>query len=287
MNDATRATFPAFGGGLAHFSPLTKERELELAERWSRNADASAADELVKAHLRYVVATAAKYRRYGLPLDELIAEGSFGLVHALRKYDAQRGTRFVTYAAYWIRAYILNYVLRSWSLVGSGAGALRSKHFFRLRRERAKVANLYADPVEAEAELARRMELPVPRLRGMLERLDSRDVSLDAPLFDSQATTMVDAMPAESVDQETAYSDGQRQVILERTVGAALLELDDRERFIVKTRIMADREDELSLAEIGRQLGVSRERARQLEVRAKHKLRTLIGRQMEGAHQAA
>jgi RNA polymerase sigma-32 factor len=278
MRNDNSSALPQFGGALTHFSPLSRERELELAKRWQATGDERAADELVKAHLRYVVATASKFRRYGLPLDELVAEGSFGLVHALRKYDAERGTRFVTYAAYWIRAYILNYVLRSWSLVGSGAGALRSKNFFRLRRERAKVANLYHDPSQAEQELAKRMNLPVIQLRRMLERLDARDVSLDAPLYDSHAGTLVDALPSEDQDQETSLFEIRRRELLERTVQAALIELDDRERFIVQSRMMAERGDELSLAEIGRQLGVSRERARQLEVRAKSKLRSLIAR---------
>jgi RNA polymerase sigma-32 factor len=278
MDQDSRGVSSSYGGQLAHFSPLSRERERELALRWRDSQDPDAADQLVKAHLRYVVATASKFRRYGLPLDELIAEGSFGVVHALRKYDPDRGTRFVTYAAYWIRAYILNHVLRSWSLVGSGAGALRSKNFFRLRRERAKVQNQFDDAAEAEAALAERMEVPVPQLRRMLARLDSRDLSLDTPLFDSHASTLIDTLVSDAPDQEVSLSDGQYREQTAAQVQSAVVQLDERERFIVESRLMADRGDELSLAEIGRQLGVSRERARQLEVRAKGKLRTLLGR---------
>src|SRR3954466_12195593 len=106
------------------YPQLSREDELVLARAWAEKGDQNAADKLVRAHLRYVVAIALKYRRYGLPLGELVAEGNFGVVHALQKFDTSGGTRFVTYAAYWIRAYILNHIIRSWSLVGVGSGAL-------------------------------------------------------------------------------------------------------------------------------------------------------------------
>ncbi len=276
MAAASRGSLTAYGGQLAHFSPLSRDRERELALRWKDQRDASAADELVKAHLRYVVATAIKFRRYGIALDELIAEGSFGVVHALGKFDPDRGTRFVTYAAYWIRAYILNYVLRSWSLVGSGAGALRSKNFFRLRRERARISNLFTDESQAQEELAKRLEVPVGQLKAMLERLDTRDVSLDGQMFDGSGARLIDTLTSDDRDQETSLVDDQLRDHRAEAVRSAVVKLDERERFIVESRMMADRDDELSLAEIGRRLGVSRERARQLEVRAKGKLRALL-----------
>lgn len=282
MAAASKGSLTSYGGQLAQFSPLTRDRERELALRWKSERDSKAADELVKAHLRYVVATAIKFRRYGIPLDELIAEGSFGVVHALGKFDPDRGTRFVTYAAYWIRAYILNYVLRSWSLVGSGAGALRSKNFFRLRRERARVFNLFTDEGEAEEELAKRLEVPVPQLKSMLERLDTRDVSLDGHVFDGSSSKLIDTLVADHDDQETSLVDDQARDYRAEAVRLAVVKLDERERFIVESRMMADRDDELSLAEIGRRLGVSRERARQLEVRAKGKLRALLGGALPG-----
>lgn len=282
MAAASKGSLTAYGGQLAHFSPLTRDRERELALSWKNDRDSKAADELVKAHLRYVVATAIKFRRYGIPLDELIAEGSFGVVHALGKFDPDRGTRFVTYAAYWIRAYILNYVLRSWSLVGSGAGALRSKNFFRLRRERARIFNLFTDEAQAEEELAKRLEVPVPQLKAMLERLDTRDVSLDGQMFDGSSARLIDTLVAERDDQETSLVDDQARDYRAEAVRLAVVKLDERERFIVESRMMADRDDELSLAEIGRRLGVSRERARQLEVRAKGKLRALLGGALPG-----
>lgn len=265
-----------FFGHLRDATPLGREEETELVGRWQKQRDTRAAQRLVKAHLRYVVATANKYRRYGISLDELIAEGSFGLVYALDKFDPTRGTRLVTYAAYWVRARILGFVLRSWSVVGTGGGALRSRTFFRLRRERARIANLVADKEESERALAETMGVEVEELRKMLERLDGRDVSLDAPLFDGEGQTLVDVFASPAHDQEIGLGEQQSESQLRRLVGGALGRLDPREHFIVTQRVMADREDELTLAEIGRRLGVSRERARQLEVRAKRKLKEVL-----------
>jgi RNA polymerase sigma-32 factor len=231
---------------------------------------------LIAAHLRYVVAIALKYQRYGVPLEELISEGNFGLVHALGKFELDRGTRFVTYAAYWIRAYVLNHVIRSWSLVGVGSGALRSKMFFRLRRERVKIANLVGEGQQAESMLAQSLGLPEATVSAMLRRLDARDVSLDAKPVDGSNTSLGDLLVTPGSSQEETVVASELDARRRIAVKNALSELDERERYIVEKRLMADREDELSLAEIGRQLGVSRERARQLEVRAKRKLKSKI-----------
>jgi RNA polymerase sigma-32 factor len=255
------------------FPQLSREEEFALAKAWVENGDEDAADKLVRAHLRYVVAIALKYRRYGVPLSELIAEGNFGVVHALKKFQPERGNRFVTYAAYWIRAYVLNYVIRSWSLVGAGSGALRSKMFFRLRREKVRVLNLVGDGEEADELLAARLGLSREQVQAMLRRLEARDVSLDAKVFDDSGTAVLDTLVAPGQDQEQALASRGLRERLRDAVHDAVEELDDRERFIVEKRLMADPEEELSLAELGRRLGVSRERARQLEARAKKKLR--------------
>jgi RNA polymerase sigma-32 factor len=255
------------------FPQLDREQELKLATRWHEHGDVDAADKLVRAHLRYVVAIALKYRRYGVPLSELIAEGNFGVVHALKKFQPERGNRFVTYAAYWIRAYILNYIIRSWSLVGAGSGALRSKMFFRLRREKVRVLNLVGDGTAADELLATRLGLTLEQVQGMLRRLEARDVSLDAKVYEDSGTAVLDTLVSPAQDQEQSLAATGVQEKLKDAVREAVEELDDRERYIVENRLMADPEDELSLAELGRRLGVSRERARQLEARAKKKLR--------------
>lgn len=258
------------------FPKLDREQEAALCTAWRDASDVAAKEQLVRCHLRYVVAIALKYRRYGLPLTELIAEGNFGIVHALTKFDIDRGNRFVTYAAYWIRAYILNYIIRSWSLVGVGSGALRSKMFFKLRRERARITNLVGEGEHADEMLAERFNMSREQIQGMVRRLEARDVSLDARVFDDAVTTIVETLAAPSDNQEVTFSSSQTAVNAREVVQAAILMLDRRERYIVEHRLMADAEDELSLAEIGRRLGVSRERARQLESRAKRKLKQRI-----------
>jgi len=249
---------------------LSREEEHELGVR-ALDGDREAIDGLVQANLRYVVAVAIQYRRYGIRLSDLIAEGNVGLMMAVRKFDPERGTRFVTYAGYWIRAYILDCVVRSASLVGAGSGALRSKVFFRLRRERAKVANLELDPTERNQLLADRFQVSPEKMALMLRRLDGRDVSLDQKVFDDSGITMVDTLVSGDVDQETEYMDLERREVLSTRLSEAIETLDKRERFIVRERFL--RGEDISLAAIGRKLGVSRERARQLEARAKKKLR--------------
>lgn len=260
-----------------HLPRLSREEELAVCRQWRDHEDEKAKDRLVRAHLRYVVAIALKYRRYGLPLAELIAEGNFGVVHALSKFEPERGNRFVTYAAYWIRAYMLNYIIRSWSLVSAGSGALRSKMFFKLRRERVRITNLVGDSEKVDELLAERFNMPQAQVSAMLRRLDGRDVSLDSKVFDDALTTLVDTLQSGDPSQEDTFAGQQVQDRLKGAVSQALETLDKRERFIVEKRLMADSDDELSLAEIGRRLGVSRERARQLEARAKRKLKAQVG----------
>ncbi len=258
------------------YPKLSREEEETLARRWLETQDPAAADAMVRAHLRYVVAIALKYRRYGVPLSELIAEGNFGVVHALKKFEPDRGNRFVTYAAYWIRAYILNYIIRSWSLVGVGSGALRSKLFFKLRRERIRILNLVGEGERADELLAEKFGMSPEQVTAMVRRLEQRDLSLDTKVYDDSGTTIGDTLPAIEPDQSDTLANDELGDIVRDAVRVAVDDLDPRERYIVEHRMMADREDELSLAEIGRRLGVSRERARQLEARAKKKLKTRI-----------
>lgn len=249
---------------------LTREQEHEIAIR-AREGDQEAADQLVESNLRFVVAIALQYRRYDIPISDLLAEGNLGLMMAVRKFDPDRGTRFVTYAGYWIRAYVLDLVVKSTTMVGAGSGPLRSKLFFRLRRERAKVASLSTDPHERLEMMARRFEVTIEKMEQMLQRLDSRDVSLSAPLFDDSGATLQDALPDGGVNQEVRFIHEERQALLKRHLGDALTHLDRRERYIMEQRYMSD--ESVSLAALGRELGVSRERARQLEARAKKKLK--------------
>jgi RNA polymerase sigma-32 factor len=273
MTSHSDTSFQSYVRTVQHYPQHTREEELELVRAYREGGNEPARDALVRAHLRHVVAIALKYRRYGLPVADLVAEGNFGVVHALSKFDATRGTRFVTYAAYWIRAYILNYIIRSWSLVGVGSGALRSKTFFKLRRERVRITNLVGEGPEADELLAKAMNLPTDKVVAMVRRLETRDLSLDAQVWDDSATTVLDTLVAPGNDQEQQVGAEETRLNMQELVRDSLKHLDKRERYIVEKRLMADREEELSLAEIGRRLGVSRERARQLEARARRKLK--------------
>jgi RNA polymerase sigma-32 factor len=253
--------------------PLSREREYELACRVRDADDRDAARELVEANLRYVVAIALSYRRYGVRVADLVSEGNVGLMIALKKFDPDRGTRFVTYAAHWIRAYVLDHVIRAWSIVGVGAGPLRSKVFFRLRREKAKIMASTSDVVEVGEKLAERFGTTPEKITMLAHRLEARDVSLDTKVFDDGAATVLDTLPSTHPSQEDEYLGYERSSAIGAWVREAVEKLDPRERFIVQVRIMAEGSEELSLAEIGRRLGVSRERARQLEARAKQKIK--------------
>ena len=255
---------------------LTREREYELACLVRDQNDPDAARRLIEANLRYVVAIALSYRRYGVRLADLISEGNVGLMIALRKFDPSRGTRFVTYAAHWIRAYVLDHVIRAWSIVGVGAGPLRSKVFFRLRREKAKILASTSDAVEANERLAERFGTTSDKIAMLANRLEARDLSLDAKVFEDGASTVLDTVPGGGPSQEEQYLVHERSTEVRARVREAVEKLDPRERFIVEVRMMAEHADELSLAEIGRRLGVSRERARQLEARAKQKLKRYL-----------
>jgi RNA polymerase sigma-32 factor len=251
---------------------LSREREHELAVR-AREGDAGAAAELVRANLRYVVPIAIGYRRYGVRLADLVSEGNVGLMTALGKFDPDRGTRFVTYAAHWIRAYMLEHIIRAWSVVGIGAGPLRSKLFFGLRREKARIKASVNDPRAVTERLAERFGTSVEKMTLLSQRLEARDVSVDMRAHEEGGASVLDGMASSLPSQEERFFARERDAAVTARVRSAVAELDPRERFIVEVRIMADDERELSLAEIGRKLGVSRERARQIEARAKAKLK--------------
>lgn len=253
---------------------LSRELEHTLALRWREQGDTSARDALVDSQLRNVVAIASRYRRQAsTSLDDLVAEGNFGVLHALTKFDPTRGTRFVTYASYWIRARISQYLLRSRTIVSTGA---QSKLFAKIRRERANAALTEGQEASAESEAAE-------RLRSLVERLDVRDFSWDASSEETLTSQVMEALDLFSMSAEHAIMSTEAGRQRATAISKALSKLDERERYVVERRLMAHREDELSLAEIGRRFCVSRERARQIEARAVRKLKAELLRAALGA----
>jgi RNA polymerase sigma-32 factor len=240
------------------YPQLEGDHELELARLWRDRRDLVARDTLIRAQLGYVVAIAVRYRRNNnVTLEELVAEGNFGLVHALAKFDPDRGNRLITYSSYWIRSHIGAHLMRSKTLVTSG---VHSKLLSSVRRERAKLANTTGDRETADARVAEQLGISLEKLRSLIERANLRDVSWDGGSQDAGGTLAVAAMTVTMVSAEDRAVSTETEEQLRAAISAALSSLDVRERYIVERKLMAHREDELSLAEIGRQLGVSRER---------------------------
>lgn len=261
---------------IRRYPKLDRKEELKLARRWHKNRDRAAADALVHGHLRDVVAIAMQYRGYGFRLADLVAEGNIGLLEAVKRFDPSRNLRFMTYAAYWVRAYILAHVLKQFSMVGVGTGPLQSKLFFRLARERARLTSVHGgDEASITSSLAAKFQTTNSRVEEMAQRLDRRDASLDAPVFGDGEATMLDQLRDERRSLEDDAATAERDHGVRQAVASVWPSLDERERAIVDLRLLADG-DEATLADIGKQFGLSRERVRQLEARVKVKLRRAL-----------
>jgi RNA polymerase sigma-32 factor len=255
------------------FAMLERDREYELARRWREHGDRDAADQLVTSHLRLAVKIAMGYRGYGLPISEIISEGNVGLMQALKRFEPEKGFRFATYAMWWIKASIQDYILRSWSLVKIGTTTNQKKLFFKLRSAKNKIAafesgDLHPDQV---ATIAKNLDVTDQDVIDMNRRLGG-DRSINAPLHEDGETGewqdyLVDQSPSpEAIIVEQDEKDHQRKALI-----AAIDILDDRERRIFAARHLAD--EPLTLEDLAAQFNVSRERIRQIEVRAFEKVR--------------
>jgi RNA polymerase sigma-32 factor len=256
---------------------LSWEEERACIRAWQSTGDRRAAGRVIEANLRHVVFTALKFKNYGIPVGDLISEGNIGLMKALERFDETRNVRFATYANYWVRAQIVMGVLDSWSMLSGPRGALDSRVFFRLRRERAKLVSQTGqqtspDALSVQEQLATQFGVSERRMEEMLSQLDSRGVSLDATGPGNEHRLLDDL--ALEAEQSAGLEWREQSVQLERILDRVRDELDPREAFILERRLMADREDKLSLGQIGQHFGVSRERIRQIEVRAQRKLKS-------------
>lgn len=252
---------------------LDRDTELELAARYRDHGDQSAADTLIEAHLRSVVRIARKFTGYGIPLSDLIAEGNIGLLEAMRRFEPERGLRFITYARYWIRATILALVLRQFSLVDMGTSAQQSKLFFRLQAEKARLEARLGEHANTNELLAEEFGTSVEHIRHTLGRLRAPDRSLDAPLVAGAQTTFLDLLADDHDDPEAATARRETAELVRGAVERLWPDLNAREREILDARLMPRNDESASLADLGRKMGVTRERVRQIEVALKAKLR--------------
>jgi RNA polymerase sigma-32 factor len=252
---------------------LTREQESELAYRYVDKGELSAAHKLVVSNLRFVVKIAHEYRGYGLKLLDLVQEGNIGLMMAVKKFDPEKGYRLISYAVWWIRAYIQNFIIRSWSLVKLGTTQAQRKLFFKLRSERDK-ADRAAGPGEtATADtLAKRLKVAEGEVNAMEMRLASRDFSLDAELEPGARQSHLDLLADDkgpSQEEELAKLEERR--LVRGKVHEAMGSLNEKERYIVENRLMTD--EPKTLQEIGQHFSISRERARQIEGNVIRKIR--------------
>jgi RNA polymerase sigma-32 factor len=255
------------------FPMLGKEEEFMLAKRWREHQDFDSARQLVNSHLRLVAKIAMGYRGYGLPIEEVISEGNVGLMQAVKKFEPDRGFRLATYAMWWIRASIQEYILRSWSLVKMGTTAAQKKLFFNLRKAKSEISaldegDLHPDQVR---QIATKLGVLDEEVVSMNRRLSGPDASLNAPMRADSENEWQDWLADETaVSQETQLAEDEEKSIRMALLEEAMTELTDRERHILTERRLKD--DPTTLEELAGEYGVSRERVRQIEVRAFEKL---------------
>lgn len=254
------------------FPMLSAEEETALARRWRDQGDVEAAHRLVTSHLRLVAKIAMGYRGYGLPVGELISEGNVGMMQAVKRFDPDRGFRLATYAMWWIRAAIQEYILHSWSLVKMGTTAAQKKLFFNLRRLKGQMQAIEDGDLKPEqvAKIARALDVPEQDVVQMNRRLAAPDHSLNAPLRADSEGEWQDWLVDEAGTQEETLAEaqdmGQRRALLDQ----ALSTLNERERHIFIERRLKD--EPTTLEDLSQQYGISRERVRQIEVRAFEKV---------------
>ena len=254
------------------FPMLAKDEEFMLAKRWTEHQDPEAAHRLVTSHLRLVAKIAMGYRGYGLPIGEVISEGNVGLMQAVKKFDPDKGFRLATYAMWWIRASIQEYILRSWSLVKMGTTAAQKKLFFNLRKAKSQISAFEEGDLRPEhvSKIATDLGVSEEEVVNMNRRLTG-DASLNSPLRSDSESEWQDWLTDDTqVSQETKLADTEEHSLRMGLLQEAMEELTDREKHILTERRLKD--DPVTLEELAGQYGVSRERVRQIEVRAFEKL---------------
>jgi RNA polymerase sigma-32 factor len=255
------------------FPMLARDEEFMLAKAWKEHQDADAAHKMVTSHLRLVAKIAMGYRGYGLPIGEVISEGNVGLMQAVKKFEPDKGFRLATYAMWWIRASIQEYILRTWSQVKMGTTAAQKKLFFNLRKAKSQIAafqegDLLPDQVTT---IATKLGVLESEVVSMNRRLSGPDASLNAPVRGDSEAEWQDWLADENqVSQETAFAETEEKSLRMGLLGEAMSGLTDRERHIITERRLKD--EPTTLETLASEYGVSRERVRQIEVRAFDKL---------------
>ncbi|MDO8721110.1 MAG: RNA polymerase factor sigma-32 [Syntrophales bacterium] len=275
---AITATLDIYIAEINRFPILKAEEEFKLAVQWKKENSMEAAEKLVVSNLRFVVKIAHEYKSYRVKLADLIQEGNIGLMHAVKKFDPYKGYRLISYAVWWIRAYIQNYIIKSWSIVKIGTTQAQRKLFFKMSQTKRDIQLLTKEKPEF-GEIAASLGVKEWEVAQMDSRMGS-DLSLDAYVGEESETTHGDSLVYEGEDQETALIKKEEMALVQRDIAGALTSLNEKESFIVKNRLMAD--DPMTLQEIGDRYNFTRERARQIERQAIKKLQLALPYVAEG-----
>ena len=259
---------------------LTREREMHLARLWRENEDEDALHELVSSYTRLVISMAGKFRNYGLPMGDLVQEGNIGLMQAAARFEPERDVRFSTYASWWIRSAMQDYVLRNWSIVRTGTTAAQKSLFFNLRRLRAKIADASATQLSPEQrdQIAEELRVNTSDVESMESRLSASDQSLNARVGEDGEEEWIGFLKDDGPSPEEVVIGLKDAESRSRWLREAIGELSEREQTIIHRRRMVD--DGATLEELGKILGVSKERVRQLEHRALQKLKVSIAKRV-------
>ncbi|MEK7790293.1 MAG: RNA polymerase factor sigma-32 [Deltaproteobacteria bacterium] len=251
---------------------LSKEEEFDLAVRYHKHKDIEAAHKLVVSNLRFVITIANEYARYGLKLLDLIQEGNMGLMRAVKTFNPYKDTRLITYAVWWIRSYIHDYIQRNWSMVKIGTTQAQRKLFYRLRQEKSLLEQL--DIEETPKLLAEKIGVREKDVIEMDQRLSGRDVSLEQPLSEDSKASRLDFIADDQGNVEQVLAEKEEEVILQNKMQIFEKTLKDRDLFIYKERLVS--ENPMTLQEIADKYGISKERARQLEEKIKKNLKGFL-----------
>ena len=287
INVAPEGNLTRYLQEIRKFPMLSSEEELELSRRWRDSEDMPAAHKLVTSHLRLVAKIAMGYRGYGLPVGELISEGNVGMMQAVKRFDPDRGFRLATYAMWWIRAAIQEYILHSWSLVKMGTTAAQKKLFFNLRRLKGQMQAIDDGDLQPEqvAKIAHALAVPEQDVVNMNRRLSAPDHSLNAPVRADSEGEWQDWLVDEADSQETTIADREELTGRKALLNGALSSLNERERHILIERRLKD--NPTTLEDLSQQYNISRERVRQIEVRAFEKLQKSMHTQVAEQRRAA
>ena len=268
---------------IRQFPMLEASEEYELATSWKDRGDVEAAHKLVTSHLRLVAKIAMGYRGYGLPMADLISEGNLGMMHAVKKFEPEKGFRLATYAMWWIKAAIQEYILRSWSLVKIGTTSAQKKLFFNLRRLKNKIQDVDQGHLQPEqiTTIAETLDVSEADVISMDQRMAGRDHSLNTTISSDgdQVTEWQDWLEDESADQETSFAEAEEFNARKNLMVQAMASLNPREQRIIEARRLT--EPPLTLEELAGEFEVSRERVRQIEVRAFEKLAEAVKKKAE------